>query len=110
MILAEGGFKSQLDTPFGNQWLTSINTSTTLWNFIHGYVDVGLIKNQGDPARFLYDSGIRTVLVEDYFEIFLPIHSSNGWELGQKNYDQKIRFIVTLDIGTMLSLFTRKWY
>ncbi len=110
LILAEGGFKSQLDTPFGNQWLTSINTSTTLWNFIHGYVDVGLIKNQGDPVRFLYDSGIRTVLVEDYFEIFLPIHSSNGWELGQKNYDQKIRFIVTLDIGTMLSLFTRKWY
>ncbi|WP_028375022.1 metalloprotease [Leeuwenhoekiella sp. MAR_2009_132] len=110
LILAEGGFKSQLDTPFGNQWLTSINTSTTLWNFIHGYVDVGLIKNQGDPARFLYDSGIRTVLVEDYFELFFPVYSSNGWEVGQQNYDQKIRFIVTLDIGTMLSLFTRKWY
>ena len=110
LVLAEGGFKSQLDTPFGNQWLTSINTSTTLWNFIHGYVDVGLVKNQGNSARFLYDSGIRTVLVEDYFELFFPLYSSKGWEVGQPDYDQKIRFIVTLDIGTMLSLFTRKWY
>ena len=110
LILAEGGFKSKLDTPFGNEWMTSVNTSTTIWNFIHGYADIGLVKNQGDSARFLYDSGIRTVLVEDYFEIFLPVYSSNGWEIGQPNYDQKIRFIVTLDIGTMLSLFTRKWY
>ncbi len=110
LVLAEGGFKSKLDTPFGNEWLTTINTSTTIWNFIHGYADIGLVKNQGDPARFLYDSGIRTVLVEDYFELFFPVYSSNGWEIGQPNYDQKIRFIVTLDLRTMLSLFTRKWY
>ena len=68
------------------------------------------MKNQGSSARFLYDSGIRTVLVEDYFELFFPVYSSNGWEIGQPNYDQKIRFIVTLDLRTMLSLFTRKWY
>ena len=110
LILAEGGFKSQLDTPFGNQWLTSVNASTTLWSFIHGYVDFGLVKNEGDPARFLYDSGIRTVLVEDYFELFFPVYSSKGWEIAQPDYDQKIRFIVTLDLRTMLKLFTRKWY
>ncbi len=110
LILAEGGFKSKLDTPFGNQWLTSVNASTTLWSFIHGYVDFGLVKNEGAPARFLYDSGIRTVLVEDYFELFFPVYSSKGWEIAQPNYDQKIRFIVTLDLRTMLRLFTRKWY
>ncbi|MAW95072.1 MULTISPECIES: metalloprotease [unclassified Leeuwenhoekiella] len=110
LIMAEGGFKSKLDTPFGNQWLTSINASTTLWSFIHGYVDFGLVKNESDPARFLYDSGIRTVLVEDYFELFFPVYSSKGWEIAQPDYDQKIRFIVTLDLRTMLKLFTRKWY
>ena len=31
-ITAEGGFKSKLKTPFANQWITTINASTTLWN------------------------------------------------------------------------------
>ncbi len=110
LILAEGGFKSRLDTPFANQWIATMNASTTIWNFLHAYGDVGLVHNKQDPTRFVYDSGIRASLVEDYFELFVPIYSSNGWEVAQPDYDQKIRFIVTLDLRTLLSLFTRKWY
>ncbi|MGB5943301.1 MAG: metalloprotease [Leeuwenhoekiella sp.] len=110
LVMAEGGFKSMLDTQFGNQWLTTVNSSTTLWNFFHVYGDVGLVKNLGSPARFAYDSGIRASLVEDYFEIFFPVLSSNGWEIAQPEYDKRIRFIVTLDLRTLLNLFTRKWY
>lgn len=110
LIIAEGGFKSVLDTPYANQWLTTINSSTTIWNYIQAYGDIGLVKNKNKRARFVYDSGIRLNLVTDYFEIYFPIYSNLGWEVGQKNYDQKIRFLFTVDPQTLFGLFRRKWY
>ena len=110
LIIAEGGFKSKLPQPFANQWITTLNTSATLWRYIMVYGDAGIIKNQNFHPKFVYDSGIRLNLVEDYFELYLPIYSNLGWEIGQPNYDQKIRFIVTLSPKTLLGLFTRRWY
>ena len=111
IIIAEGGFKSKLETPFANQWMSTINGSTSIWQWVHAYGDVGLVKNKGikKPA-FVYDSGIRLSLVQDYFEVYFPIYSNLGWEIGQPNYDQKIRFQFTLDPQTLLGLFRRKWY
>lgn len=109
-IDAEGGFKSKLNTPYANQWLTSLNTSTTLWKYVLLYGDVGLVKNKFDDAHFVYDSGIRINLVTDYFEIYLPLYSNLGWEIGQPNYDQKIRFKFTVDPQALLGLFRRRWY
>ncbi len=110
LVIAEGGFKSQLERPFANEWMATANASTTLYRFLHVYGDVGIFKSRDNSARFAFDSGIRAVLVEDYFELYLPIVSSKGWEIGQPDYDQKIRFIVTLSLRTLLNLFTRKWY
>lgn len=110
LIIAEGGFKSKLATPFINQWLTTINTSTTLWRYIMAYGDVGILKNHSSNPEFVYDSGIRLNLVEDYFELYLPVYSNLGWEISQPNYDEKIRFIITLSPRTLLGLFTRRWY
>ncbi len=109
-IEAEGGFKSQLEPEFANQWISTFNASFTIWNWIHAYGDVGLVKNKGDKAAFLYDSGVRLSLVQDYFELFFPVYSSRGLEIDQPDYDQKIRFIVSLDINTLIKLFTRRWY
>uniref|UniRef100_UPI00404A01FE metalloprotease n=2 Tax=Gelidibacter sp. TaxID=2018083 RepID=UPI00404A01FE len=110
IIIAEGGFKSKLKTPFANQWMTTANTSTTIWRFIEAYGDIGLVKNKNKNAAFVYDSGIRLNLVTDYFEVFFPVYSNLGWEIGQDNYDQKIRFKFTVDPQTLLGLFRRKWY
>ncbi|WP_373056109.1 metalloprotease [Zunongwangia sp. H14] len=110
IIVAEGGFKSQLKPAFANQWITTLNGSTNIWNWIYAYGDVGLIKNKFTQPQFMYDSGIRVSLVADYFEVFFPIYSNLGWEIAQPNYDQKIRFIVSLDINTLIKLFTRRWY
>ena len=110
IIIAEGGFKSKLKTPFANQWMSTINTSTTLWKYIEGYGDIGLVKSKYESAAFVYDSGIRLNLVTDYFEIYFPIYSNLGWEIGQPNYDQKIRFKFTADPQVLLGLFRRKWY
>lgn len=110
LIVAEGGFKSQLNPGFANQWITTLNGSTTIWKYIMAYGDVGFLKNRGSNAEFVYDSGLRLILVEDYFEIFFPVYSNLGWEIAQSDYDQKIRFIVTLDFKTLLGLFSRRWY
>lgn len=110
IIIAEGGFKSKLETPFANQWMTTANFSTSIWRYIQAYGDVGLVKNKYDSAKFVYDSGIRLTLVEDYFEIYFPVYSNLGWEIAQQNYDQRIRFMFTVDPQVLLGLFRRKWY
>ena len=110
LIIAEGGFKSKLKTPFASQWITTINTSTTIWRYIMAFGDVGVVNSNGSSPTFVYDAGIRLNLVEDYFELYLPVYSNLGWEIAQPNYDQSIRFIVTLSPKTLLSLFTRRWY
>lgn len=109
IIMAEGGFKSMLEPKFANQWITTVNGSTTIWKWIFAYADAGLVKNKNHDAKFLYDSGIRASIIQDYFEIFFPVYSSTGWEFNDDNYDQKIRFIATLDIKTLVGIFSREW-
>jgi hypothetical protein len=109
-IIAEGGFKSKLKNPFANQWITTANASFNVWNWVEIYGDLGFLKNKGSKELFVYDSGIRLNLVTDYFELYFPIYSNNGWEVSQPNYAEKIRFIVAFSPNTLISLFTRKWF
>ena len=108
-IQAEGGFKSKLNTPFANQWMTTLNASFNIWNWLEVYGDIGLLKNKHQNEKFVYDSGVRLNLVTDYFELYFPVYSNNGWEVAQKNYNEKIRFVVTFSPKTLINLFTRKW-
>ncbi|GLU44672.1 metalloprotease [Allomuricauda sp. NBRC 101325] len=110
IIIAEGGFKSKLANPFANDWIATTNASTNIWRWIEAYGDLGFIKNKGEDTRFVYDSGIRLNLVTDYFELYFPVYSNLGWEIGQDDYGQRIRFIVTLSPRTLIGLFTRKWF
>lgn len=109
-IIAEGGFKSKLKDAFAGDWIATTNTSYTLWNWIEVYGDLGFIKDKSSKERFVYDSGIRLNLVTDYFELYLPVYSNNGWEISQPHYTEKIRFIATVSTNTVISLFTRKWF
>lgn len=110
LIIAEGGFKSQLQPAFANSWITTVNASTNIWKWIYAYGDVGLIHNTGRGTDAVFDSGIRLSLVADYFELYFPLYSNLGFEPNLPHYDQKIRFIVTLSPRTLLGLFTRRWY
>lgn len=109
-IVAEGGFKSMFENRYANQWLATTNLSYTLWNWIEGYSDFGFMKNKNIDPTFIYDSGIRLNLVQDYFELYFPVYSNNGWEIAQPNYHEKVRFVFTLSPKTLFSLFTRKWF
>ena len=108
-IIAEGGFKSKLSEQFASQWMTTLNAGYSIWNWIEAYGDVGFLKSKHKTADFAYDSGIRLNLVQDYFELYFPVYSNNGWEIAQPNYNEKIRFIITLSPKTLTNLFTRKW-
>ena len=112
IIIAEGGFKSFLDQRyrFSNDWMATVNGSFNLWKWIELYGDAGLVKNRGLDGKFVYDSGVRLNLVTDYFELYLPLHSNNGWEISQPNYGERIRFIITVSPKTLTGLFTRKWF
>lgn len=113
IIIAEGGFKSQLDDVapvFADEWIFTANASTTIWKYFYAYGDVGVLKNRLDNGTFVYDSGIQVSLLDDFFELFFPVYSNLGWEIGQPNYDQKIRFQLELSIDTVIGLFSRKWY
>lgn len=109
-IPAEGGFKSQLEPAFANQWIATTNASYSIWKYVFVYGDLGFVKNKSQRPEFVYDSGIRLNLLQDFFELYFPVYSANGWEIAQPNYEEKIRFIVTLDINTAIKLFRRRWY
>ena len=110
LIIAEGGLKSKLQPGFANQWISTFNSSVNLWRWIYLYGDLGLVKNKGVNARMVYDSGIRTSFVTDFFELYFPLWSNLGFEPELDNYGSRIRFIATLDLQTLSKLFTRKWY
>ena len=110
LIIAEGGFKSKLETPFANQWLTTANVSTSIWRWFQVYGDVGFLKNKNINPKFVYDAGMRLNLVQDFFEIYFPFYSNLGWEISEPNYAERIRFIFTVDPKSLLGLFRRKWY
>lgn len=109
-VNAEGAFKSKFDTRFANQYIFTVNASFNIWNWFELYGDAGTYKNQGFNAKYIYDSGVHLNLVQDYFELFFPVYSSNGFELNNKNYGERIRFIITLSPKTLTSLFTRRWF
>lgn len=109
-IVADGFFKSMLETRTANRWMITTNASFNIWNWIEIYGDAGFIKNKNSSEKFVYDSGVRLNLVTDYFELYFPVYSNNGWEISQPNYGEKIRFIVTFNPDTLINLFTRKWF
>ncbi|MBZ4033707.1 aminopeptidase [Flavobacterium sp. 17A] len=109
-VIAEGGFKSQLEPSYANQWMTTVNASYAVWNWVELYGDIGFLKNKHQKEYFAYDTGVRLNLVPDYFELYFPVYSNNGWEISQTKYNEKIRFIITFSPKTLLTLFTRKWF
>lgn len=109
-VMAEGGFKSKIEPAFANQWMTTLNASYSVWNWIELYGDIGFMKSKHRSADFVYDTGVRLNLVPDYFELYFPVYSNNGWEITQTKYNEKIRFVITLSPKTLVNLFTRKWF
>ncbi|PCH76499.1 MAG: aminopeptidase [Flavobacteriaceae bacterium] len=109
-ITTEGGFKSKLNTPFANQWISTFNTSIGLWRWIEIYNDVGFIKNKGSKIYFAHENGIRLNFIHEILEVYFPIHSNLGWEMQAAHYNSKIRFVLTIQPQKIISFFRRGFY
>ncbi len=108
-IMAGGGFKSFFDNPTTDNFMLTTNLNIGLWKWIEGYLDIGTLKDKGKKPRYFYGTGLRLNLLPDFFELYFPISSSNGFELSQENYSNKIRFIVSYNLESLSKLFTRRW-
>ena len=109
-INTDGGMKSRVSPEFSNNWMLSLNSGITIWQWIEAYYDFIIVKNKNFEVQTAFDSGIRLNILTDYFELFFPFFSSLGNELKMPNYDEKIRFKITLDPKTISGLFTRRWF
>ena len=109
-IMSEGGFKSFFDNNKANQWLISNNNGIGIWKWIEFYTDLGLFKNKGENATFKYDTGIRLNLVNNFFEFYFPLQSSNGFEPSFSNYPERIRFVLTINPGVIYNRIKRGFY
>lgn len=106
-IIAEGGFKSVLPTRFANKFMLSFNSSIGLWRWVEFYNDVAFLKNRKSPVYFGYNNGIRLNFIHNILEVYFPLYSNNGWEIGQEAYPQKIRFTLTGNISSIYNFFRR---
>jgi len=109
-IATEGGFKSKLNTPFANQWITTFNTSIGIWRWIEVYNDIGFVKNKGAKPYFAHENGIRLNFIHEILEVYFPIHSNLGWELQEPRYNTKIRFVLTIQPKKIINFFRRGFY
>ncbi|MCK0132452.1 aminopeptidase [Flavobacteriaceae bacterium F08102] len=110
IIIAEGGFKSKFENPYANRWMLASNGSVSLWRWLELYADVGLYKNKGFDPEFRYDSGIRLNFVHNILELYFPLQSSLGFEPSLPNYSDKIRFVLTLDPGSIIRFLRRGFF
>ena len=109
-IMAGGGFKSFFENPSTNNFMLTSNINIGIWKWIEGYLDLGLLKNKNEKSRYFYGSGLRLNLLPDFFELYFPVSSSNGLELDDYRYYNKIRFIVSYNLESLGKLFSRRWF
>ncbi len=106
-IRNDGGFKAVMPVKYANQWINAVNTSTTIWRWVELYADAGLVKNRNTPMFFVHDTGIRLNFVDNMLEVYLPVHSNNGWEISEPAYHERIRFVLTTNLNSIFSFFKR---
>ena len=107
---ADAAFKSMVDPAYSNDWLISINSGITFWQWIEGYYDFAAIKNKNIKMKTVFDSGIRLNILTGYFELYFPFYSSLGNEFNQSKYLEKVRYKIAFDPETLSKLITRRWF
>jgi len=110
IIINEGGFKSKLKVPYGNQWLSTFNMSIGVWRWVEIYNDVGFVKNKGHKVYFAHENGVRLNFIQDILEVYFPFHSNLGWELSQPQYSSKIRFVLVIKPKKIFNFIKRGFY
>ena len=109
-IMAEGGFKTAIPQPYANDFILATNLSIGVWKYLEVYGDWAMIKRKNQAAKGYFDTGLRLNILPDYLELYFPVYSSLGWSFDAGNYDEKLRFVITVDPKALTGLFSRKWF
>jgi len=110
IIITEGGFKSEFNDPYANEWMLTANGSIGVWRWVELYADAGFFKSSGEETRFKYDTGVRLNFVQNFLELYFPLQSSNGFEPEFSDYASRIRFVLTIDIERIYNFVKRGFY
>ncbi len=74
------------------------------------YNDVGFLKNKDESVYFAYENGVRLNFIHEILEVYFPLYSNNGWEVGQPNYSSKIRFSLSINPVKIINFARRGFY
>jgi hypothetical protein len=72
--------------------MTTLNGGYTIWNWIELWWCWTIEETKAENYMIVESIESRARLLWNV----LPVYSSNGWEMRQDNYNEKIRFIITL--------------
>jgi hypothetical protein len=107
-VISDGGFKSFYNQPsFANQLMLSTNTSVSLWKWIEVYNDAAMLKNKNENPRFFYENGMRLNFIPNILELYFPIYTNEGFEITDKAYPNKIRFVITSSLDRIYNFIRR---
>ena len=109
-IMAGGGFKSIFENQKSDDLMIATNINIGIWKWFEGYLDLGILKDKNQKKREFYGTGIKLNLLPDFFELYFPISSSNGLEINDYRYYNKIRFVLSYEVDSLINLFSRKWF
>lgn len=107
-VTTDGGFKSFFkESSKANEFILAGNSNVSVWRWLEVYNDVAVLKNRHEKPRFFYENGIRLNFVPTFFEFYFPIYTNEGWEVTEKAYPTKIRFIITTNLDRIYNFFRR---
>ncbi|MDO6811923.1 aminopeptidase [Tenacibaculum soleae] len=107
-VVDQAGFKSKFNKPyFSNQFIASINTSVSVYKWVEVYNDFAILKNKNHSPKYFYENGVRLNFIPNIFELYLPVYTNEGFEVNQKAYPSKIRFIATTSIDQIYNFLRR---
>ena len=81
-----------------------------VWKMFNIYADAGMYKNRSESPKFIWDSGVKVRIIPDFLEVYLPVYSTLGFEPSFKDYAQRIRFTLVLNLGAVVNTARRGWY
>ena len=108
-IIAEGGFKSYINGT-ANQFVFATNVDAHAWKMFNIYADFGAYKNKYSSSKFIWDSGVKLKVIPDFLEIYFPVQSTLGFEPGFKDYKNRIRYTLNLNLNSVIGYFRRGWF
>ncbi len=105
-FVSDGGFKSQTET-FTNAGLLSMSVNVPFYRFVGAFADAAAL---GSTQNLAWDYGLYLELIPDFIEVYFPLQSSFGNHFNNPNYQQQIRFVLNLELDSILNRVRRGFY